>query len=330
MLEEADDDTRTATFRVYGTRSLTVTLEDGGPRFDGDGPAGAAPRAGAAGDRPLGRGGEARVKLRPAPSPTSVEFHNPWSCKSTLVRHARPEALVKPAPFDYVAAHSVEEALEALRDDGARVLAGGQSLMPLLNARRERAAAARRHQRRRARRDPAHRRPAAARRDRPPGRARPLEAGRASTGRCSAQAAAPRRSPRHPHARHRRRLGGARRPARPAAAGAARARRRARREGPAAARVRAPAVAARHAHRVRRALAHLRRLPGRGRRGRRRPRARRGRGAGRRPGRRRRARPARGRRRARGRGAGRRAGRGGHRRALVAEVTRRALVECGR
>ena len=46
---------------------------------------------------------------------------------------------MKPAPFDYVAAHSVEEALEALRDDGARVLAGGQSLIPLLNARRERA-----------------------------------------------------------------------------------------------------------------------------------------------------------------------------------------------
>ena len=35
VLEEADDDTRTATFRVYGTRSLTVTLEEGGPRFDG-------------------------------------------------------------------------------------------------------------------------------------------------------------------------------------------------------------------------------------------------------------------------------------------------------
>jgi len=34
VLEEADDDTRTATFRVYGTRSLTVTLEDGVPRFD--------------------------------------------------------------------------------------------------------------------------------------------------------------------------------------------------------------------------------------------------------------------------------------------------------
>ena len=35
VLEEADDDTHTAIFRVYGARSLTVTLEDGGPRFDG-------------------------------------------------------------------------------------------------------------------------------------------------------------------------------------------------------------------------------------------------------------------------------------------------------
>ena len=35
LLEEADDDTRTATFRVYGARSLAVTLEDGVPRFDG-------------------------------------------------------------------------------------------------------------------------------------------------------------------------------------------------------------------------------------------------------------------------------------------------------
>jgi aerobic carbon-monoxide dehydrogenase medium subunit len=41
---------------------------------------------------------------------------------------------VKPAPFEYVAARSVSEAVEALVD-GAMVLAGGQSLMPLLNAR---------------------------------------------------------------------------------------------------------------------------------------------------------------------------------------------------
>jgi CO/xanthine dehydrogenase FAD-binding subunit len=42
---------------------------------------------------------------------------------------------VKPAPFEYVAVRSVEEALAALDHEGARVLAGGQSLLPLLNAR---------------------------------------------------------------------------------------------------------------------------------------------------------------------------------------------------
>jgi CO/xanthine dehydrogenase FAD-binding subunit len=41
---------------------------------------------------------------------------------------------VKPAPFDYVAPRTVEEALEAL-GEGAQVLAGGQSLVPLLNLR---------------------------------------------------------------------------------------------------------------------------------------------------------------------------------------------------
>ena len=39
---------------------------------------------------------------------------------------------MKPAPFEYVAARSVEEALAVLGED-ARVLAGGQSLLPLLN-----------------------------------------------------------------------------------------------------------------------------------------------------------------------------------------------------
>jgi aerobic carbon-monoxide dehydrogenase medium subunit len=42
---------------------------------------------------------------------------------------------VKPARFDYVAAASVDEALAALADDEAKVLAGGQSLVPLLNMR---------------------------------------------------------------------------------------------------------------------------------------------------------------------------------------------------
>jgi CO/xanthine dehydrogenase FAD-binding subunit len=44
---------------------------------------------------------------------------------------------VKPAPFDYLAARTVEEALEALarHGDAAKVLAGGQSLVPMLNMR---------------------------------------------------------------------------------------------------------------------------------------------------------------------------------------------------
>jgi carbon-monoxide dehydrogenase medium subunit len=44
---------------------------------------------------------------------------------------------VKPAPFDYVAAGSVDEAVSALAAaaDEAKVLAGGQSLLPILNMR---------------------------------------------------------------------------------------------------------------------------------------------------------------------------------------------------
>jgi CO/xanthine dehydrogenase FAD-binding subunit len=42
---------------------------------------------------------------------------------------------MKPAAFEYVAARSVGEALEALAVDGAWVLAGGQSLVPRLNVR---------------------------------------------------------------------------------------------------------------------------------------------------------------------------------------------------
>jgi 2-furoyl-CoA dehydrogenase FAD binding subunit len=44
---------------------------------------------------------------------------------------------MKPAPFDYVLAESRDEALEVLHQEGseARVLAGGQSLVPMLNMR---------------------------------------------------------------------------------------------------------------------------------------------------------------------------------------------------
>jgi len=41
---------------------------------------------------------------------------------------------VKPAPFDYLAPRTIEEALGALGED-ARVLAGGQSLVPMMNFR---------------------------------------------------------------------------------------------------------------------------------------------------------------------------------------------------
>ena len=44
---------------------------------------------------------------------------------------------MKPAPFDYVRAETLDEALEVLAREGgeARVLAGGQSLLPMLNMR---------------------------------------------------------------------------------------------------------------------------------------------------------------------------------------------------
>src|SRR5437879_5958620 len=44
---------------------------------------------------------------------------------------------MKPAPFDYVAPHSLDEAVAALANGGAdaKLLAGGQSLIPLLNFR---------------------------------------------------------------------------------------------------------------------------------------------------------------------------------------------------
>jgi 2-furoyl-CoA dehydrogenase FAD binding subunit len=44
---------------------------------------------------------------------------------------------MKPAGFDYVRAESLDEALDVLRNEGgdARIIAGGQSLMPMLNMR---------------------------------------------------------------------------------------------------------------------------------------------------------------------------------------------------
>jgi carbon-monoxide dehydrogenase medium subunit len=42
---------------------------------------------------------------------------------------------MKPAPFRYLRAETVEEALDALRDPDAKVLAGGQNLLTLMNMR---------------------------------------------------------------------------------------------------------------------------------------------------------------------------------------------------
>jgi len=42
---------------------------------------------------------------------------------------------VKPAPFEYTRPATVDEALAALARDDAKVLAGGQSLVPALNMR---------------------------------------------------------------------------------------------------------------------------------------------------------------------------------------------------
>src|SRR3984893_7701924 len=51
-------------------------------------------------------------------------------CKKTEGRKR-----VKPAPFDYAKARSLDHAVELLGQDGARVLAGGQSLIATLNMR---------------------------------------------------------------------------------------------------------------------------------------------------------------------------------------------------
>src|SRR5262245_48239165 len=42
---------------------------------------------------------------------------------------------LKPAPFAYVRPQTLDEAVTALATDGARVLAGGQSLVPMLHMR---------------------------------------------------------------------------------------------------------------------------------------------------------------------------------------------------
>ena len=129
---------------------------------------------------------------------------------------------MKPAPFDYVRPGSLDDAIAALAGDpGAKVLAGGQSLVPLLSMRL--AAPSRlvdinglpgpRHDRGRRRRRP-HRRAGPARRRAGVRRRTPRAAARQP-------GAGQRRPPDHPQPRHHRRLDRARRRGRRDADGAA-------------------------------------------------------------------------------------------------------------
>ena len=74
------------------------------------------------------------IDLPATPAKLAAHLHGPEPARAHAVA-AR--GSVKPAPFDYVRAESLEEALDVLRQEGAdaRVLAGGQTLMPMLNMR---------------------------------------------------------------------------------------------------------------------------------------------------------------------------------------------------
>ena len=117
---------------------------------------------------------------------------------------------MKPPPFAYAAPTEVDEALELLAADGARVLAGGQSLVPLMSARLEHPAALvdinrlaelgeLERQRRRDRRRDRPRRPARARPRR--SRARAAGAGRRRRAGRPSRRAQPRHGRRQPRVR---------------------------------------------------------------------------------------------------------------------------------
>ncbi len=64
----------------------------------------------------------------------SAETGSRGECDAAIERHSG--SAVKPPQFRYVAARCLDEALAVLRDEGdAKLLAGGQSLMPMLNFR---------------------------------------------------------------------------------------------------------------------------------------------------------------------------------------------------
>src|ERR1700682_6347324 len=71
-----------------------------------------------------------------APVPRALNGSRRWESEGGVERAFR-RSRMKPAAFDYVAPNSLEAAVEAIaaaNGDG-KVLAGGQSLMPLLNFR---------------------------------------------------------------------------------------------------------------------------------------------------------------------------------------------------
>jgi len=67
----------------------------------------------------------------PGLPPASAGVHPGYNDRNKHLERKR----VKPAPFDYAKARSVEHAVELLGREGARVLAGGQSLIATLNMR---------------------------------------------------------------------------------------------------------------------------------------------------------------------------------------------------
>ena len=130
-------------------------------------------------DRDAGRGGErGRRRARRRAGRSAVH-------RGEALAGAARGGRVKPPPFEYRGPGVGRRGAAAARADSA-VLAGGQSLVPLLNLRLARPELRGRHQRARgARLHPRRRRRAADRGDDAPGRARALRARPASAGRCS-------------------------------------------------------------------------------------------------------------------------------------------------
>ena len=137
-LEEVDDDTHTAILRLQGTgpngpvtATITATLEAVGDQH----PPALLHHA-------RTRSPTRSVDPRPRPPRSPPRSRSPGAAAAADLG----EAAVKPAPFEYVAVALDRGGRRGAQRDGAQVLAGGQSLVPLLNQRERAARAARRHQ----------------------------------------------------------------------------------------------------------------------------------------------------------------------------------------